>query len=89
MASQGGGFCTLILVFSSPSGFFNISPLMLFVPISCSTKFILFYDAFKTITLLSLKSNLCLGDKEACNMGLGESAHVATLLALSFESVSP
>jgi hypothetical protein len=58
-------------------------------PISCKTKLILFYIAFETITMLSLKSIFVSGDKEACNLGLGRSAPDATLLTFSLEGASP
>ncbi len=55
--STSGHFYTLVLVFSSPCEFFNIFPLMLLAPISCSIKFIFLGVISETITMLPSKAN--------------------------------
>ncbi len=51
--STSGHLCTLLLVFSSQDGFFNIFPLMLPAPISYNMKFVLLEISFEIIIVSS------------------------------------
>jgi len=70
VSSTSGKLCTLFLGFSSTSGFFNISQLMLPTPISYNIEFILLDVAFETIIMLSSKSNFHPGQQGGMQLGL-------------------